>query len=226
MTRSVVFISDQAPPIRRNIHSNIHEKENIQKAIILTTILLVIYWLPFVIISLSGRSNIVSSIDQLSNSDAVIIFGTLVNESGDISPLLKERLDAGKAVLEEGKAKSIVVSNTEAAANVMADYLFTSGIDRNLVEIDIQADKTPDTCSYEKEIYPESRELIFVSQGFHLPRLLYQCNKLTVEGIAFPAEALSTIDRSEYSFLTKFRVRTTRYIREAGLAWLAFLNIY
>lgn len=197
-----------------------------KKATIITIVLVMLYWFPFIIISLSGRSNTISSVDQLPNSDAVIIFGTLVNEVGDISPLLKERLDAGKAILETGKAKTIVVSNSEAAANVMANYLFTQGVDKNLVEIDIQADKTPDTCAYEKENYPENRRLIFVSQGFHLPRLLYQCSQLSVQGIAFPAEALATIDRSEYTFLTKFRVRTTRYVREAGLTWLVFLNIY
>ncbi len=197
-----------------------------KKAIIIIAVLVVIYWLPFMIISLSGRSDIVSATSKLPNSDAVIIFGTLVNESGDISPLLQERLDAGKAILEAGKARSIVVSNTETATNVMANYLLASGIDEDLIEIDIQADKTPDTCSYEKEIYPENRKLIFVSQGFHLPRLLYQCNQLSVQGTAFPAEAVLTIDRSKHSFLTKFRVRTTRYIREAGLTWLVFLNIY
>ncbi|MDH3324935.1 MAG: YdcF family protein [Candidatus Peregrinibacteria bacterium] len=202
------------------------KKKIFKKVIIIIVVLIVLYWFPFRVISLSGRSSIVSSVNQLPNSDAVIIFGTLVNESGDITPLLKERLDAGKAILEEGRVKKIVVSNTEVAANVMAEYLFTQGINENLVEIDIQADKTPDTCTYEKENYPENRKLIFVSQGFHLPRLLYQCNQLSVQGTAFPAEALSTIDRSECSFLTKIRVRTTRYAREAGLTWLAFLNIY
>lgn len=197
-----------------------------KKAIIATAILVILYWLPFIIITLSNQSNIVSFVDQLPNSDAVIIFGTLVNESGDISPLLKERLDAGKAILESGKAKKIVVSNTEVAANVMANYLFTHSINKNLVEIDIQADKTPDTCAYEKENYPEKRKLVFVSQGFHLPRLLYQCNQRNVQGIAFPAEVLTTIDRSGYSFLIKLQIRTGRYIREAGLTWLAFLNIY
>lgn len=197
-----------------------------KKAVIIIAVLIVLYWFPFIIILLSGRSNVIAKIDQLPSSDAVIIFGTLVNDSRDVSPLLKERLDAGKAILEARRAKKVVVSNTEVAANVMADYLFTEGIDRNLVEIDIQAVKTPDTCAYEKEKYPKSRKLVFVSQGFHLPRLLYQCNQLDVQGIAFPAEALGTIDRSEYSFLTKLQVRTGRYIREAGLTLLAFFNIY
>lgn len=197
-----------------------------KKAAIIIAVLIILYWLPFIIIALNGRSNTVANINQLPSSDAVIIFGTIVDASGNVSPLLKERLDAGKAILEAGKAKRIVVSNTETAANIMAEYLFANGVDPDLVEKDIQADKTPDTCENEKEKYPESRKLIFVSQGFHLPRLLYQCNKLDIKGIAFPAEKLNTRNPADYSFLTKFRVRTARYIREAGLTWFAFLNIY
>lgn len=197
-----------------------------KKAIFILFVLLVIYWLPLGIIMLSSQPNVISTIDELPDADAVIIFGTLVNDSGDISPLLKERLDAGKAILEAGRVKKIVVSNTKDAANIMTQYLYDHGVESDLVEIDARADKTPDTCRYEVENHPENRKLIFVSQGFHLPRLLYQCNQLDVEGIAFPAEALKTIDRSEYTFLTKLQVRTIRYIREAGLTWLAFLNIY
>lgn len=197
-----------------------------KKAIIILFVLLAIYWLPFGIIILSSRSDVISTIDKLPNVDVVIIFGTLVNDSGEITPLLRERLEAGKAILEAGKSKKIVVSNTKDAANVMAQYLYTQGVDNDLVEIDAQADKTPDTCRYEAENHTENRKLIFVSQGFHLPRLLYQCNQLDIKGIAFPAEALKTIDRSDNSFLTKVQVRTSRYTREAGLTWLAFLNIY
>lgn len=185
-----------------------------------------IYWLPFLIISLNAQSHTISSIHELPNSDAVIIFGTLVNESGEISPLLKERLDAGYTILQSEKAKTIVVSNTEKATNIMANYLITKGIHETSIELDTQADKTPDTCSYEKLAYPENRQLIFVSQGFHIPRLLYQCRKLSVSGIAFPAESISTIDRSNYSLWTKLRIRSIRYIREAALTWLVFLNIY
>lgn len=197
-----------------------------KKIVIVLLILAVIYWLPFTVTLLENKSDIASSINQLPNSDVAIIFGTLIGKSEEVSPLLKERLEAGKAILASGKSKKIVVSNTKDATDVMANYLYNVGISPNLIEIDRQAEKTPDTCAYEKKEYPEKRKVIFVSQGFHLPRLLYQCKKLGVEGIAFSAEALNTTDRPVYSLLTKLLIRTSRYIREAGLTWLAFLNIY
>ena len=110
-----------------------------------------IYWVPFIIISINSQSNIISSIEQLPNSDVVIIFVTIVNDSGEVTPLLKERLEAGKSILQSGKSKKIVVSNTKNAANIMAKYLYESGISSDLIEVDIHADKTPDTCLYEKK---------------------------------------------------------------------------
>jgi len=197
-----------------------------KKAIIILITLLVIYWTPFLVIVLSGRPNIIASLDNLPVSDAVLIFGAHITENNKVTPLLKERLDAGKAILETGKSKKIVVSNTENAAKVMAKYLKDQGILPELIEIDIQADKTLDTCMYEKNQYGEERKVIFVSQRYHLPRIIYQCKNAGIKGVAFPAELSGTIDRSQYSLLTKIQTRTSRYFREAGLTWSAFLNIY
>ncbi len=107
----------------------------------------------------------------------------------------------------------------------MAKYLYAAGVAPVLIEVDTQAYKTPDTCLYEKRTHSEDRRVIFVSQRFHLPRLLFQCKKACVGGVAFPAEALNTGDHSD-SFVTKLIVRAGRYTREAGLVWLVYLNIY
>lgn len=197
-----------------------------KKAMVILSIAVVIYWLPFFIVVLMGQPNIVSSVYGLPDSDAVIIFGTLVNDGGEITPLLRERLEAGIAIFQAGKSRKIVVSNTENAAKIMAKYLYENGIPADVVEIDTQAEKTTDTCEHELEKHSGKRRVLFVSQGFHLFRLLYQCNTIGVHGIAFRAEALDTISHSQESLLTVFFVRTGRYIREAGLTWLAFLHIY
>jgi len=55
-----------------------------------------VYWVPFVVILIRSQSQIISSIDQLPDSDVAIVFGTLVNDSGLVTPLLKERVEAVK----------------------------------------------------------------------------------------------------------------------------------
>ncbi|MCK4635894.1 MAG: YdcF family protein [Candidatus Moranbacteria bacterium] len=201
-----------------------------KKITLIIAILIVIYLLPLQIITLTTKSKIIPTINQLPESDAIIIFGTVVREN-KISPLLKQRLEAGEKIYHSSRERfqtvpHIVVSNTESTTKVMAEYYHNKNIPSDSIELDVQAEKTPDTCRYEKQQYPNGRKVIFVSQGFHLPRLLYQCKKLGVEGIAFPAEKLDNTNKSDYSLFTKITVRTERYFREAGLTWLAVLNIY
>ena len=143
-----------------------------KKSLTLVTIFIILYWLPFVFISI--RSAPFEEVSKLPKSDAVTVFGTLVRNS-QVSALLKERLDASIAIIEAGKAKKVVVSNTAHAANVMKGYLLNNGIQPNQIEVDPTADKTPDTCRYEKKANPNQRSLIFVS-----PRLSLSENKLSM----------------------------------------------
>lgn len=196
-----------------------------KKIIVGIVALCFVYWLPFLIVLLSSRSDIVQAFDSVPPSDAVIVFGTLVND-GEVSPLLQERLDTAAYLIDTEVSDTIVVSNTQTAAEVMAVYLNDFGVTESQIELDTQAETTVDTCNYEYEQYGGERSVLFVSQEFHLPRLMYQCNKAGVEGIGVPAELVGTIDRSQYSWFTKVRVRSSRYIREAALTWLAVLGIY
>lgn len=187
---------------------------------------IVLYWLPFICIVFSARDQMVDSIDQLPVSDAVIVFGAHINEQNEVTPVLKERLEAGERILVEQKAKRIVVSNTAEAANVMASYLELQELSADVIEIDPHAVKTTDTCVFEKQQHPEGRSVVFVSQRFHLYRILYQCKKYGVTGVGLPAESVPSIDRSQYSWFTKATTRSERYIREAGLSWLSVLGLY
>lgn len=188
--------------------------------------LIFVYFLPLIFFKIKYSSQIKHSLNNLPKSEAVIIFGTLINENGEITPLLQERLDAGIKITESDKSEKIIVSNTERASIVMKSYILTQEISENSIEIDGQANRTPDTCRYEKLKHPENRKIIFVSQSFHLPRLIYQCKKVGVEGIGFAPEDLNLIDRSQQPFLTSTSIRTQRNFREAGLFWLAILGIY
>ena len=185
-------------------------------------LLISIYWLPFVISVSQYHPH--KTVKTLPDSDAVIVFGTLVRDA-NISPLLRERLNASIAIYNANKVKEIVVSNTPKAALVMQKYLIKKSIPSKHIKMDTEAEKTPDSCRYEKKLYPQGRKLIFISQGYHLPRINYQCKKLGVNAILFPAEKLENRSSLFSSFMV-FSIRTKRYFREAGLTLLAMLNVY
>lgn len=180
--------------------------------------LFALFFVPTAIMRLTHPMVLPSNADQ---ADAALIFGAVVRQS-TISPLHRERLDAGITLLSEGKVKHLVVSNRAKAAQVMRDYLLGQGVDAARIEMDIAAERTPDTCEYEIA-KAEPRSLIFVSQKFHLPRIALQCRLVGLKGQLVIADDQ---DRPSPGLATLIRVRGKRLFREAFLTWGALLGTY
>jgi len=187
--------------------------------------LIFLFWIPYGLISLQHSASIISDYHDLPNADVAIIFGAGIHADGTLSEVTLERTVAGQLLLEKGIVDELVVSNTEVAAGAMKNYLLENGTPLDDISIDPFAVTTPDTCRYEKN-QNEERTIIFLTQGYHLPRTMYQCGKLEVHGIGFPVESLNMIEKSELTAFETFSIRTTRIIREAALTWMSVLNLY
>ena len=196
--------------------------DKLKKLIRIVSILIFIYWLPFLFVWWQYEPQ--KSIQQLPQVDTVIVFGTLVKK-GKVSALLKERLDASITIYEARKSKEVVLSNTKEAVEVMKVYLVGKGIPKNDIKLDTTAVNTLDTCKNERKLFPHHRSRIFVSQGYHLARISYQCKKIGVKALLFPAETIQVNRVSFFSSWEVFSVRTTRYFREAGLTFLSFVGV-
>lgn len=153
-------------------------------------------------------------------AERAIIFGALVRE-GRISDLHRERLLTGETLLASGKAQTLVVSNTPAAAAAMREFLLARGGAADRIEIDDTAETTGDTCHREASLNP-GEPVLLVSQSYHLPRVLLMCRMAGVTGHAVAATKLETSNPT----LNVLLVRAERFIREAGLTWLVLLRIY
>jgi len=154
-------------------------------------------------------------------ADAALIFGAVVRR-GDVSPLHRERLDAGLALWRGKQVKTLVVSNAPSAARTMRDYLLTAGVPAGAIELDSQAIRTPNTCQAEAA-RTVKRKVMFVSQKFHLPRIALHCAKYDLNAQFVAADKA---DRADLGTWTTVRVRTYRWLREAALIWGILLNIY
>ncbi|MEM9060832.1 MAG: YdcF family protein [Pseudomonadota bacterium] len=166
----------------------------------------------------------IRSPETARSADAALVFGALVRESR-ISPLHAERLDTAAKLLESGKIRRIVVSNAPRAASVMSEYLVGKGVPRSAIEIDPDAIKTPHTCANELD-RAEARDVILISQRFHLPRIAYQCRKLGLVGQYVEADRPVDEITSARSPLAVFRIRAVRYAREAVLVWASLIEAY
>jgi len=190
-----------------------------------TALLTLLFWSPWLATVSLYRP---VSFGAVATADAALVFGALVRD-GRISPLQRERLLAAKALLDGGKVKRIVVSNTEFAARVMAAHLRRHGVPAAQIEVDGAATFSADTCRAErarragtaKPQFRGARAVIFVSQAYHLPRLALLCRRHEVSGQLFAADSLPIVDRSTASVWTRVRVRAWRVTREAWLMWPA-----
>lgn len=160
---------------------------------------------------------------QLSRpADAALIFGALVRSEA-VSPLHAERLDTAVALYETGKVPVLVASNATRASEIMRDYLIQAGVPAGAIELDGQAQATPDTCVAEAA-RDEPRQVVLVSQAYHLPRIALQCRRLGVEGQY--VKAVRQDRDPEVGALTLLRVRGIRYTREAVLIWAELTGQY
>ncbi|MBE3639165.1 SanA/YdcF family protein [Mangrovicoccus algicola] len=164
----------------------------------------------------------IRTVDSAAPADAAVIFGALVRD-GAISPLHAERLETGVALYRAGKAQVIVVSNAQRAATIMKDFLLEQDVPEARIEIDGAAVSTPDTCVSEAA-RAEPREILLVSQAYHLPRIALQCRRLGVSGQYVAAIRQTGEDGT--SLWTKIRVRSLRHTREALLVWAELLGKY
>lgn len=155
-------------------------------------------------------------------ADAALIFGALVR-SGEVSALHAERLDTGVLLWDRGEVSTLVVSNAARAAGIMKGYLLDQGVPASAIEVDGQAQATPDTCVAEAA-RPVPRDVILVSQAFHLPRIALQCRRLGVSGQY--VHSIRGGDAQSVGLWTKVRVRSGRYTREAVLIWAELLGQY
>lgn len=187
-------------------------------------LLLLIFFWPYILISFHATEKKVDRIDDLAQSDVAIIFGAHINEDLQPTEILQERLDAGIKLYKNNLVGKLIVSNTQEAALVMKSYLQDQGIPDDRIEVDGKAELTSDSCIYEQN--KESRSRIFLTQGFHLNRVNYLCSKEGINGIGFPVELVSTIDKSTTPVFTKLNIRLTRFLREAILSWPVLVGKY
>jgi len=153
----------------------------------------------------------------LETKNLGLVFGTVVSQE-KINPLLKERLEMGILLYETGKIKKIVVSNTPESSLVMQNYLLGKAVPESDIIVDETAVITRDSCNTNL-ITSETGSVLFISQSFHLPRILYECQKQGVEGLAVPAEYVGVIDRSNTTLYDIVTIRMKRYIREIVILW-------
>lgn len=135
------------------------------------------------------------SLNDVSDSDCILVLGAGVWQNNQPSPMLKDRLDRSVDLFEKGAAPYLLMSGDHGQenydeVNVMKDYAKDAGIDSNLIYMDHAGFSTYESLYRLKYIFKAQRVMI-VTQKYHLYRALYIANALGLDAVGVPAQEIN-----------------------------------
>lgn len=140
----------------------------------------------------------------ISDGRVAIVFGAAVR-NGYPSTMLRDRLDAAIQLYREGRVEALLMSGDGQHTGydepgVMARYAISNGVPEAAIQIDRLGLRTYDTCYRARDVYAV-RQVVLVTQAYHLPRALFTCELLGLEAVGFSA------DQRTYRSATWYNVR-------------------
>ena len=117
--------------------------------------------------------------------DAVIVLGAQVKANGEMSKMLKERVNTGIEIYQAGLADKIIMSGDHGRkdydeVNTMKEYAMEQGVPSEDIFMDHAGFSTYETMYRAKEIFEVERAII-VTQEYHLYRAIYNAETLGIE---------------------------------------------
>ncbi len=145
-----------------------------------------------VYIHCASHGRIYSEIESVPHSRVALILGAGVRPNGQLSVMLKDRVDAGIRLYKEGKVDKLLMSGDNRITHYnepmrMRDYAVKRGIPPEDIAMDFAGRRTYDSVYRGHHIFG-LKEMIVVSQGWHLDRALYLCDHIGVKAWGFAAD--------------------------------------
>jgi len=132
------------------------------------------------------------SIEEAPRRSAVIVFGAGLWRDGSPTPVLRDRVATAARLYFAGKAEKLVMSGGNPTIDydepgAMRSYALSLGVPDEAIVLDYAGRRTYDTCYRARHIFG-IQQATLVTQSFHLPRALYLCNHLGIDGVGVRAD--------------------------------------
>jgi SanA protein len=132
------------------------------------------------------------SVDTVPPRRVAIVFGAGLWRDGTPTPVLRDRVQTAANLYFAGKVEKLLMSGDNRVAEynepeAMRQYALSLGVPDEDIVLDYAGRRTYDTCYRARDIFRVD-SAILVTQGFHLPRAIYLCNMLGVDGVGVPAD--------------------------------------
>ncbi len=185
----------------------------------------VLFFAPRVSLFLYYRETIFADVASLRPHEYGVLFGAYVLADGTLTDVTKERAAAAALLYHQGKIRRIFVSATERdnyQATAIATYLIEQGVPAAALTIDELGIDSGDTCRHFATLADQG---ILITQGYHLPRVMWLCQREGVKAVGIAVNRLGLLDVRGRDPFAIFFTRTGRFIREAALTWAIVLGL-
>jgi SanA protein len=148
-------------------------------------------YLPRFILVLYSKPRTFSAKD-VSPHRVAIVFGAGLWRDGTPTPVLRDRVQTAANLYFDSKVEKLLMSGDNRTLDYnepesMRQYALSLGVPDGAIVLDYAGRRTYDTCYRARDIFGV-KSAILVTQGFHLPRALFLCNMLGVDGVGVPAD--------------------------------------
>jgi len=189
--------------------------------LLLAGVLGILLTIPFIwrVWLIASYSDSIYTPEVTPSERVAIVFGAQIYSNGRLSAMLQDRVDTAIELYQTGKVDKLLMSGDNRfedynePASMMA-YAIEHGVPAEDIQPDYAGRRTYDTCYRAKAIF-QLKSAVLVTQNFHLPRALYTCHHLGVEGVGVIA------DNQRY----RRSILVWLHLREVGATLLALLDV-
>jgi vancomycin permeability regulator SanA len=155
---------------------------------------------------------------QVPPKPVAIVFGAEVYPNGRLSPMLAARVQQAVEAYRGGRIRKILMTGDNSRTDydevtAMKRYAVALGVPAEVIHLDYAGFSTYESCYRAREIFG-IREALVITQGFHLPRVVYTCTHLGVEVVG-----LETNDRGHYSKRILWRLTAREALATVKALW-------
>jgi SanA protein len=162
-------------------------------------------WILCAMVRARADGRIYTDIGNVPPAPVALVLGAGLERDGSPTPALRDRVETAVDLYKAGKVKKLLMSgdnrfinyNEPAAMKKLAVQL---GVPAEDIVLDYAGRRTYDSCYRAKEIF-EVKQIIIVTQRFHLDRSIFLCDAMGVPSVGVVA------DRRVYQTLPWWELR-------------------
>jgi SanA protein len=163
------------------------------------------------------QGRILVRLEDVPEKPVALVFGAGYWPDGTPSDIMKDRVEAAVDLYRAGRVRKVLFSGDNRFIDYnepgkMREYALSLGLPAEAIVLDYAGRRTYDTCYRARDVFG-LREVVLVTQRYHLPRALYICERLGLNAVGYAA------DRRPYVYIRQY------WLREIPALWVAWWQL-